>query len=86
MTRDKLVELLRASGQYEFDEDTAADSILAALESEREGEVVLMPVHFSQIRYGEMIVGISVSNGDKRFNGKDGKIIFRPTKAKEAGL
>ena len=71
MTREKLVELLRASGRYEFDEDTAADSILAALEKEREGEVVLGEGLYSDMKDDvEIFYGYGLES-------QYGKLIFR---------
>jgi hypothetical protein len=74
MTREKLVELLRASGQYEFDEDIAVDSILAALADEQKGEVVI-----AEGKYDDMKEPVDLLYG-WGLEGKTGKLIFREDK------
>ena len=60
----------------EQDRKYAREAVNAALESEREGEVVLKDLAHA------MEIAEEVRQGKR----PDGDLIFRPTKAKEAGL
>lgn len=58
----------------------AADRILAALEKEREGEVVL-----AEINYGENFRGMRFADDEVDLFANGGCLIFRPTKAEKGG-
>lgn len=80
MTREELVEILEVCLDGEFTRpDVLADRILLALEKEREGDVVL-----EDGVMGEDFMMEATCNSIE-LNGKQGQLIFRPTKAEKGG-
>jgi hypothetical protein len=79
MTREELVEIMYESG-YRCREGAIpiADRILAALEAEKKGEVVLGPVG----TYEDMLTGLLSEFDDigHPLGGKRGQLIFREGK------
>ena len=83
MTRDRMLKIMYAHG-YRADMGDIADRILAVLESERQGEVVLGSVVYHE-RTDEVPLlewfGRNYANF-KKIYGKLGVLVFRPEESK----
>lgn len=86
MTREEIVKIIQECDQYATNRTSrnAADRILSAIEKEREGEVVLVVGEVKDSGAISDPVGFPYYVGGD-LHGQQGQLIFRPTKAKEAG-
>ena len=85
MTRQELVKIINDhEGDYGITSDECANRILAALESERVGEVVVAKGQFSTTDDWELFVsprdGTTCNCEFTRLDGKSGQLIFRSEK------
>jgi len=82
MTREKLVGLINASGFAVTVDDNVVGRILAALDKERDGEMVLGIGHVDWFAnsFGGGTYGIDeIRHPLEKVNGQAGTLIFRPT-------